>query len=84
MEIAPEPLHEGVGEVGVVMVVDAANDLLGVPGGADVAPGIAGGQQPDQLGGAVVLEAFIGSGEQPPGSIQGIVLVAPMLDMQVI
>jgi hypothetical protein len=46
LEVPAEAFDEVHGEVGVVVVVDAADDLLGVPGGADVAPGIAGVEQP--------------------------------------
>lgn len=66
LEVPPQPLDEGDGEVGVVVVVDAADHLLGMPRGADLAPGIAGREQPEQLRSALVLKTFVGAGEQPP------------------
>ena len=75
LEVAPETFDEGQGEVGVVVVVDAANDLLGVPGGAHLASGFAGVEEPEEINPAVVLEAFVGPGEQAAGPVQGVVLL---------
>ena len=46
LEVVAKPLDEGGGEVGVVDVVDASDGLFGMPGGADLASGVAGREQP--------------------------------------
>jgi hypothetical protein len=63
-----------------VVVIDRADDLLGVPSGAHFAPGIAGIQQAQQLRASTVVEAFVGAGEQPAGPVERIVLVAPVAE----
>ena len=50
-----------------MVVVDRADDLVGVSRGADLAVRVAGVEQP---GPAPIVEAFIGSGEQPAGSVR--------------
>ncbi len=64
LEVTAQPLDEGDGQAGIVVLVYGANDLLGVPGGADLATGITGVEQSEQLGSAVVVEALVGSSEQ--------------------
>ena len=56
--------------VGVVDGVDASDGHLGVQGETDLAAGVAGFEQRDQLGAALVVEAFIGAGEQAAGTIE--------------
>jgi len=51
-----------------------------VPGVFDLALGIAGGQKPEELGAALVVEAFVGLGEEPADPIQRIGLAAPVSD----
>lgn len=63
-----------------MVLVDAADDLLGVPGGADFASGIAGVEQTQQFGAAPVVEAFVGLGQKPPAPIERVVLVAKMAE----
>src|SRR3974390_924188 len=60
------------------MVVDAAHYFLGVPGGADLTVGVASIEQPEEACPAAVVESFIGSGQQAPGSIEGVDLAASM------
>ena len=50
LEIVAETTDELEGQVWVVMVVDASDDFLGVPGGADLAVRVAGVEQPQQSG----------------------------------
>ena len=49
LQVAAEAGDELVGVVGVVDVVDGPDGLLGVPGGADLAVGVAGVQQAEEL-----------------------------------
>ena len=60
------------------MVIDRPDDLFGVPGHPDLAAGIAGLEEPGELGPAPVIQAFVGLGESPPGPIQQVVFVAPV------
>ena len=48
----PRRVHERQGQVGVVVVVYGTDDFLGVPGGADLAVGVAGVEEAEQLGAA--------------------------------
>ena len=75
---APRRVDELGGEGGVVMLVDRADDLLGVPGRADLASRVAGVEQTEELGAATVVEAFVGLGEQPAAAVERVVLVAPV------
>jgi hypothetical protein len=61
LEIGAEPGREVEGEVGVVVVVDGAHDLIGVPRGAHLAPGITGIQQAQQPAAAPVVQTLIGA-----------------------
>ncbi len=65
LEIVAEPVDELDGEVGVGVVVDRADDFLGVPRHAHLAVRVAGVEQAEQLGAAVVVEPFVGLGQQP-------------------
>src|SRR5690606_8419470 len=67
-------------EVGVADLVERANYLLGVPGGADLASGIAGVEQAEQLRAATVIESFVDHGEQSPGSVERVVFAAPVAE----
>ena len=84
LEVLTESLDEDHGQVGIVVVMDAAYDLLGVPGDAHLAAGIAGVEQAEQLRPAVVLQAFVGPGEQAAGSIQRVVSVATVAERLVL
>ncbi len=42
LQVLVQPLYERQAELGVAVVIDAAHDLLGVPGGAHLAVGVAG------------------------------------------
>src|SRR5690606_2421367 len=75
-ELGDEPV--GLGRV--VDGVDASDGLLGVPGEADLAAGIAGLEQPDELGVAGVVEAFVALGEQPAGTVERVGAAAPMTE----
>jgi hypothetical protein len=59
LQIGAEAGDEFVRAVVVVMVIDRAHDLLGVPGGADFAAGFAGIQQAQQPAAASVFEPLI-------------------------
>jgi len=63
LQIATEPLDEGDGRVGILVLINAPHHLLGVPCSADLPARI---EQPEQLRAAVVGKAFVGSGEHPP------------------
>ena len=78
LEVSSQPGHELEGHAGVGVVVDGADEFLGMPGGAYVAVGVAGLEQAEQLGAALVLEAFIGLGQKPAGPVEGVGLAAPM------
>ena len=65
-------------EVGIAVGVELADGLLGVPRGGDLTLGIAGGEQPDQLGVGALVEAFLRHDEQLADAVERIVLVAPM------
>jgi hypothetical protein len=43
-------------------------------------PGNAASRSPDQLGAAVVVESFVGLGQQPTASVERIVFVAAVAD----
>jgi hypothetical protein len=51
---------------------------IGVPRHAHLAVRVAGVEEPDQLGAAVVVESFVGLGQQPTASVERIVL-APIV-----
>ena len=55
-----ETADELVGEVGVVVVVYGADDLVGVPGGADLAVRGAGVEQAEKLVASGLVESFVG------------------------
>ncbi len=61
------PAHDGAAELA---------DL----GWAVVASGVAGVEQPEELGAGRVVEAFVGHGQQAPRSIQRVGLVAPVAE----
>src|SRR5262245_62882684 len=87
-DAAPEPSHLeghlGVGEVtdelidprlrqlGVAVVVDLADNLLGVPGQLDLTTRVAGSEQPDEAFTTVIGEPFSGDREEPPGPVERI------------
>jgi hypothetical protein len=80
LEVAAEPVDELGGEVRVGDVVDGADDLLGVPGHAHLAVGVAGVEQADEAGVAPIVEAFVRLGQQAAGPTQRVVLSAPVAD----
>jgi hypothetical protein len=45
LEVVAKPVDELDGQVGVVVVIDAADDFFGVPGHANIASGVAGFEQ---------------------------------------
>ena len=49
LKVSPEAGHELEREYGVAVIVDRANNLLGVPHRLDLAAGITGLKQPEQL-----------------------------------
>src|SRR5690606_23730181 len=79
LEVVAEPFDELAGEARVD-VVDATHGLLRMPRGAGLAPGIAGVEQSEQLGAALVVEPFVGLGQQPAGPVERIVLAAPVAE----
>jgi len=78
LQITTEPFHEDDGQVGIVEFVQASHHVLGVPCGADFATWIAGIEQAEELSPAVVGKAFVGSRQQSPGLIEGIMLETAM------
>src|SRR3546814_8057433 len=61
--------HDRIGDV-----VDAPHSLLRVPRRANLALGVTGFEQPDQLGVAPIVEPFVSLGEQPPCPVERVVL----------
>jgi hypothetical protein len=51
-----------------------------MPGGADLTAGVAGIEEPEELGLAAFVEAFVALGEQPPRSVERVVLAAPVAE----
>ncbi len=84
MQVVAEPFDEGDGQVGIVVVVYGTDYFLGVPGGADLAVGVAGVEQTQQLGAALVVEAFVGLGQQSAGPVERIALAAPVAERVVL
>lgn len=80
MEVEAELGDEVPGDGRVVDVVDAPDGFLGVPGGADFAVGVAGGEQTAQLGLGAVVKALVCLGEQPPGAVERVSLAATVAD----
>jgi len=78
LEVLAEPVNERGGQIRVVVVIDAAHDFFGVPGSADLAVGVAGVEQTEQLGAAGLVETLIGFGQQAPAPVQRVVLAAPV------
>ena len=72
MEICGELVDELTSESTVVDVIDLADGLFGMPGHTHFAFRVSGMQQPAALGVASVVETFMGSGEEPPRSVEGI------------
>ena len=71
-------------EARVEVVVDRPPDFLGVPRHAHLAVRVAGVEEPDQLGAAVVVESFVGLGQQPTASVERIVSVAAVAEGRVL
>ena len=65
MQIGTEAGDELEREVGVVVVIDRADNLLRVPRRAHLVAGIAGIQQAEQPAAATGIESLIRAGEQP-------------------
>ena len=63
-----------------MVVVDRADDFLGVPRHAHLAPGIDGVQQAQQPAAAPVVETLIRAGEQSAGPVERVVLAAPVAE----
>ncbi len=55
-----------------------------MPGRGDLAAGIAGPEQSEELVPAVVVDPLMRLGEQPPAAVEGIVLVAPVSERLVL
>ena len=49
-----------------------------MPRGADFAARVAGGEEPEELRASVIVESFIGFGQQPSAPIERVVFAAPM------
>jgi hypothetical protein len=80
LEVEAELGDEVPGDVGVTDVVDVPDGLLGVPGGADLASGVIGGEQAAQLGVAAVVEALMCLREQPSGAVERVVFAAAVAE----
>lgn len=80
LKIRPEAGDELERQRRMGVIVDRADDFLRVPCGADLASWIAGGEKTEELGAAVVIEGFIGFGQQPAEPVERIVLVAPVAE----
>ena len=78
LEIGTEPVDELGGQIRVGDGVDRSHNLLGMPRGADLAVRVAGAEETQQLGAPLGVEPFVGLGQQPPTSVEGIVLAASM------
>ena len=78
LEVMAETVDELACELGVVMLIDASYDFLRVPGHADLPVGVAGVEESEQLRSAMLVEAFIGAGQQAPAAVEGVVLAAAM------
>ena len=74
MAIVAEALDEGDGQIGIGVLVEAADHFCGVLRHADLAAGIAGVEQAEQRGAAMVVEPFIGLRQQPPAPVEGMSL----------
>lgn len=64
--VGDELVEENAGIVWIGGGEGLANRFLVMPGHADLASGVAGLEAPDQLLIALVVEAFVTLGEQPP------------------
>jgi hypothetical protein len=84
LQVVAEPFHEIDGQVGIVVVVYGSHHFLGVPGGAHFSVRVAGVEQAEQAGAVMVVEAFVGLGQQPPAPVERIALTAPMPDRLVL
>ena len=62
-EVVDELGGVGGGELGAVDVLEAAEGLFGVPRQADLAVGVAGGEQAAEFRLAAFAEAFVGGNE---------------------
>src|SRR6202022_2305022 len=79
-----ETVDELEREVGIAMFVDAAHDFLRVPRGADLTARVTRVEEPEQLVPAVVVDAFVGLGQQAATPIQRIVCAATMTERLVL
>ncbi len=77
-EIDGEAGHELQRHSGIVDVIYRADDLFLVPCRADLAPRVAGVEEPHELPTTLVVEAFVGLGQQPPVPVERVALVAPV------
>src|SRR5690606_19917042 len=80
LEVRAEAGDELEADVGIGVVVDLADDLLGVPRHAHLALGVARLEQPHELLPTAIVEAFVSSGEEPAGPVERVVLAAPMTE----
>ncbi len=80
LEVDAELVDHLEGEVGVAVVIEAADHLLCVPGIAYFASEVAGIEQATEAGLAAFVEAFMGLGEQAAAPIQRVGLAAPVAE----
>jgi hypothetical protein len=71
------------GQRGAVVVVEAAHEFLRAPGGKDLTLGSASVEQLHWSLAAVVVEAFVGHREKPPGPI-GRITVTPAVSFALV
>jgi hypothetical protein len=78
VQVVPEPIDERVGQLGIGVGVDRPHHFLGVPGGAHLTSRITGVEEAEQPVAAMVVEPFVGTGQQPAAPVERIVLAAAM------
>ena len=83
-EVVGEFAEVGAGELRAVDVIEAAEYFFGVPRQADVAAGIAGGEQTAELGVAGFAEALVGRNQQPARPPQRVILAVAVTERVVL
>lgn len=84
MEVGTETGQELVTHLRVGERVDLSDDFFHMPCHAHLALWVTGFEQPEELRPAVVVESFVGLGEQPPGPVKRIGFVTPMAERVVL
>ncbi len=72
-EILTESGNELQSQRLVLVIIERKDELFGLPGCRDMICGITGAQQTEQFFSSLIAQAFLGLGEQAPGSVERVI-----------